>query len=130
MGLQEERAKKEALEKWLPARQKEVNEVCGGNIPLEVDWATFATDAKGISWLENNGPVIVARGFRRICKDDLGKEAIRNAVKKILFKNITDPKAKKMSLEGGVFECCFAFAQSPGGRYDEHEVAKFLEGRL
>ncbi len=130
MGLQEDREIKSAQEKWLPSRQKELKELCGGEIPYEIDWKSFDGDVKGLQWLENNGPAIVARGFRIVCKDDLGKEAVRKAVKKVVLKNVADPKDKKMAFEKGILTLHCAFAKSPGGRFAENEVGHCLEKGL
>lgn len=129
MGLEEDRAKQGA-EKWLPERQKELNELCGGNIPYEIDWASFAGDVKGISWLENNGPAIVARAFRIVCNDALGKAAVVKAIRKVVLRNVKESKDKNVDLAGGTLTCAFAFAQSPGGRLSEHDVANYLTKNL
>ncbi len=130
MGLQEKRAMKEAVEGWLPKRQKELNDLCAGEVPYEVDWDSFADDAKGISWLEANGPQQVASAFRVVCKDDLGKEAIRDGIKKVVLKNVGEIEGKALSFDDGVLALACAFAQSPRGRFGYKEIQTLLESKL
>ncbi len=130
MGMAEKRAMQDAQEKWLPTRTKEIADICGAEIPYEVDWDSFADDAQGISWLEANGPHQVACAFRPICKDDIGKEAIVEGIKKIVLQNTAEPGDKGLSLEGGVLKLVCAFAKSPGGRFAYKDMQKFLEEKL
>ena len=130
MGLQEKRAIQEAQEKWLPKRKQELQAFAGTEIAYEVAWDGFADDAKGINWLENNGPEIVAQAFRVLCGDQVGKDAVKAAVKKVLFKNTKEAKDKKLSFESGTLEVCCAYALSPGGRFTHHDIKKFLEEKL
>jgi hypothetical protein len=130
MGLEEKRAVKAAQEGWFPKRQKELNDLAGCEVPYEVDWESFADDMKGLNWFENNGPNQVGLAFRQVCKDQMGKDAVKEGVKKVLFKNIKDAKAKKLSFQNGVLELQCAFAQSPGGRFDPHEIKAALDKGL
>ena len=130
MGLNEKRAMKAAEEGWMPARQKELKDICGADIPYEVDWESFAGDIKGMEWIEYNGPQQISGAFRGICKDDLGKEAIRESLKKIVIRNVKDPSEKAMSLQDGVFTLSCAFAKSPGGRFKDMEIRKYLEENI
>lgn len=129
MGLPEKRAIEDAG-KWLPKREKEVQDISGAPIKYEVDWNTFENDLKGIQWLENNGPNEVSKAFRMVCKDQLGKDAVKGAVKKVVFKNAKDAKDKKLSLAKGVLEVQGAFALGTSGRVADMEIAKLLEKSL
>jgi hypothetical protein len=130
MGLAEKRAMKEAQDGWLPRRQAEIDGLCGGSIPYEVDWDSFADDAKGIQWLEANGPQQVASAVRSICQDELGKEAVRAAIKKVVLRNTADAAGKRLTFEDGVLCLTCAFAQSPTGRFSYVEIETLLESRL
>jgi len=129
MGLAEKRAMEKAKE-WLPGREAELKEICGGTLPYEVDWKTFETDAKAIEWLEFNGPQQVGAALRGICRDEVGKQAVREAVKKVVLRNAAEAEAKALAFEGGVLTLCCAFAKSPGGRFNDREIRTFLESRL
>ena len=129
MGLQERRAMEKAQE-WLPERQAELKEICGGEVPYEVDWDSFEGDAKGIEWLEFNGPQQVSAALRGVCTDDLGRQAVREGVKKVVLRNVAEVEQKKLSFQDGVLTLCCAFAQSPGGRFTDGEIAKLLLEKL
>jgi len=130
MGLQEKRAIKAAEEGWLPKRQQELDELAQGSIPFACDWDSFDGDVKGIEWLEHNGPVQVINAFRGLCKDDLGREAAKETIKKVAFKNVPSKEDKALALEGGVLTLTCAFAQSPRGRFSDAEILKLLESSL
>jgi hypothetical protein len=125
MGLEEKRAIKAAVEGWLPQRQAELKELCGGDVPYEIDWPSFEGDLKGHNWLEFNGPAQVGMAFRQIGSDDLGKESLRG-IKKVVVKNVKTEAEKKLSFEGSVLTLLCAFAKSPGGRFTDGEIRDCL----
>ena len=128
--LEEKREMKKA-EEWLPGKHEELAELSGGGkATFDIDWKTFEGDVKGMSWLEFNGPQQVVNAFRIIGADDLGKEALRDGVKKIVVKNAKAATDKALAYEDGVLTLTCAFAKSPGGRFTHDEIAKFLTGRL
>lgn len=128
--LDEKREMKKA-EEWLPARNQELSELSGGGtMKFEIDWSTFDGDLKGMNWLEFNGPQQVVNSFRIVGADDLGREALREAVKKIVVKNAKEEKARALAFKDGVLTLTCAFAKSPGGRFSHDEIAKFLTGKL
>lgn len=126
MGLEENRAIETAKTGWLPKRQKTLDDLAGGNVPYEIDWASFAGDVKGIQWCENNGPAMVEQAFRLVGKDDMGKKALREGVKKVVLRNVADAKAKKATFEKGTLELVFAFAQGTAGRVESNLIEKVL----
>jgi hypothetical protein len=129
--LDEKREMKKAADEWLPAKNKELSELSGGGkMAFEIDWATFAGDLQGMNWLEFNGPQQVVNAFRMIGGDELGKEALRGGVKKIVVKNAAEPKDKAMGLSGGVFTLTCAFAKSPDGRFTHDQIKEFLASKL
>lgn len=130
MGLAEKRERKTAEDGWIPKREAEVVETVGAAIPIKVDWESFEGDLKGLNWFEHNGPHQVNGALRLVCRDELGKKTVAESVKEILFKNVADPTEKKLGLEGGVLIVAGAYAQSPRGRYDIHQIKDFLEGAL
>ncbi len=129
MGLAEKRAMEQAKQ-WLPKREAELKEICGGPVPYEVDWASFETDAKGIEWLEHNGPQQVSAAFRGICHDDVGKQAVREGVKKVILRNAATPAEKALTFDTGVLTLKCAFSQSPGGRFTDREIRAAIEPKL
>lgn len=129
--LDEKREIKKAVDEWLPAQNKELAELSGGGtMTFEIDWPSFAGDLQGMNWLEFNGPQQVVNAFRAIGSDDLGREALREAVKKIVVKNVKDEGAKALGLEAGVLTLSCAFAKSPGGRFTHDAIRDFLMAKM
>ena len=130
-ALEEKREIKKAQESWLPEKNKELSELSGGGtMKFDVEWATFAGDLQAMNWLEFNGPQQVLNALRMIGTDDLGKEALRDAVKKVVVRNVADEKAKSMAIDGGVFTLACAFAKSPGGRFSHDQIRDFLMSKM
>jgi hypothetical protein len=131
MSLEEKREIKKATEGWLPEKNKELAELSGGGtMTFDVDWSTFDGDLKGMNWLEFNGPQQVVNAFRMIGTDNLGREALRESVRKIVMKNTKDEAQKSLAMDGGVLTLTCAFAQSPGGRFTHDEIKAFITSKL
>jgi hypothetical protein len=129
--LEEKREIKKAQDSWLPEKNRELGELSGGGrMAFEIDWPTFAGDLQAMNWLEFNGPQQVVNAFRMIGADDLGKEALRESVSRIVVRNAADESAKSMDLSGGVFTLTCAFAKSPGGRFRHDQIRDFLTSKL
>jgi hypothetical protein len=65
-----------------------------------------------------------------ICQDDMGKQAVREGLKKIKLKNVADKAAMKMTFEGGVLEMHCAYALGAGGLISDNEIRALLEKGL
>lgn len=130
MGLAEKRLAKEIQENKLPEVQKTINEAVGKPVQIEIDWATFtAYDSYPLSRLD-----IVFRelksAIKKVCKDEMGKEALQESLDSIHLTNIEDPKGVSMEfadkklqftvqLVGGMFNC-----------YQDTQISKFIEEKL
>src|SRR6267154_1335427 len=99
MGLNERRKMKELQETTFPERTAELAEICGTTIPYEVDWDSFADDLEGLNFLDNLSCHRLNMALRVICQDDMGKEAIRETVKKIKLKNVKTEGEKSIAME-------------------------------
>ena len=130
MGLEEKREIQKAETGWLPQRKAELKELCGGDVPYEIDWTSFDGDVKGLNWLEANGPAQVGVAFRIIGADDLGKQALREGVKKVVIKNVKEVGQKSCTFDGGVLTLACAYSQSPGGRFKGEEIRDVLMAKL
>jgi len=90
MGLAERRIIKTFQENQYESFLKEVKEVVGKDLEIDVAWDTIALD--GMSHLYEKAwpqvyfePTITA--LKSICADDIGKEAIAGELNKIVIKN-------------------------------------------
>lgn len=90
MGLAERRAVKEFQDTQFPTWVKKIQSAVGFDVPVEVDWNSLQIE--GESHLYNDSwPKVyfepLAEGLASITRDDLGKEAVKSALKKITVKH-------------------------------------------
>jgi hypothetical protein len=126
MGLEERRKIKELTEQVLPGRVAEIKEICGKAIPYEVDWASFDGDLQGLNFVDNISCHRLNMALRVICSDDLGKEAVRDTVRKVRLRNVASPDDKSLSFEGGSFEMACAYALGLDGAFSDDEIRNEL----
>jgi len=126
MGLEERRMIKELQEVTLPGRVKEIEEICGAPIPYDVDWASLADDKAGLNFLDNLSCHRLNMALRGICTDDMGKEAIRDGLKKVRLVNVKNNDEKKMTFEGGVLEMHVPYALGGSGLISDNEIQALL----
>ncbi|HZE98837.1 MAG TPA: hypothetical protein VE981_17645 [Planctomycetota bacterium] len=130
MGLNERRKVKELQESILPGRLKEIEEICGKGIPYEIDWPSISDDAEALNFLDNVSCHRLNMALRMICQDDLGKEAVRDGLKTIKLKNVTDKAAKKLAFEAGVLTMECAYAKGLDGAFSDGEIRELLTKKL
>jgi hypothetical protein len=130
MGLAERRKIKELQETTLPARVKEIEEICGAPIPYEVDWDSLADDAEGLNFLDNLSCHRLNMALRVICQDDLGKEAVRESLKAVRLKNVRSKADMKMTFEQGVLEMHCAYALHTDGMFSDADIRTLLMQKL
>ncbi len=130
MGLNERRKMKELQEVTLPECVKEIEEICGAPIPYEVDWESLADDLEGLNFLDNLSCHRVNMALRAICQDDLGKQAVREGLKKVRLKNVKTKPEMKMTFENGVLEMQCAYALRTDGMFSDGAIRELLIPKL
>ena len=126
MGLEERRMIKELQEVTLPGQVKEIEEICGAPIPYDVDWTSLADDKAGLNFLDNLSCHRLNMALRVICSDDMGKEAVRDGLKKVRLVNVKSHDARKISFEGGVLEMYVPYAEGANGLFSDNEIRELL----
>lgn len=90
MALVERRAAAEFQERQYPALLKKIHAAAGYPVPVEVRWDTLAVekeaDKYATHWPDMYFEPLVA-GLGRINKDDMGRAAIKEGIKKIVIQN-------------------------------------------
>jgi hypothetical protein len=130
MGLNERRKIKELQEVTLPDRVKEIEEICGAPIPYEVDWDSLADDLEGLNFLDNLSCHRLNMALRVICQDDLGKQAVREGLKKVKLKNVKTKPEMKINFENGVLEMHCAYALRTDGMFSDGAIRELLIPKL
>ena len=130
MGLNERRKMKELQEVVFPGRVKEIEEICGAAIPYEVDWDSLADDAEALNFIDNISCHRLNMALRTICIDDLGKQAVREGLKKIKLKNVKDKASMKLAFDAGVLDMHCAYAMRTDGMFSDGEIRELLVKKL
>ncbi|MBI3706470.1 MAG: hypothetical protein HY246_02095 [Proteobacteria bacterium] len=130
MSLDERRKIKSLLEVTIPARVKEIEEICGAPVPYEIDWDSLSDDMEGLNFLDNISCHRLNMALRVICQDDLGKEAVRQGLKKIRLKNVKNKADMKMTFEAGILEMHCAYAQRTDGMFSDNDIRALLTKSL
>ena len=130
MGLAERRKMKELQDNVLPGRVKEIAEICGAEIPYEVDWDSFNDDLQGLNFMDNLSCHRLNMALRVICMDDMGKEAVRDSLKVVRLRNVKDKSAMKLAFHAGVLEMHCAYALGTTGMFSDTAIRQLLEKNL
>ncbi len=130
MGLAERRKIKELQEVTLPGRVKEIEEICGAAIPYEVDWDSLAEDAEALNFVDNISCHRLNMALRVICMDEMGKEAVREGLKRVRLKNVKTKGEMSMTFEGGVLEMHCAYALRTDGMFSDNQIRELLVQKL
>ena len=130
MGLNERRMIKELQDVTFPERVKEIEEICGKAIPYDVDWESLSDDAPGLNFIDNLSCHRLNMALRVICRDEMGKEAIRDSLNLIKLANVKEVSDMKMTFDGGVLEMHCAYAQGTTGMHRDDDIRALLESKL
>jgi hypothetical protein len=126
MGLAERRKIQELKDSTLPARSREIAEICGAEIPYEVDWASIEHDALALNFLDNLSCHRLNMALRTICIDDMGREAVRESLKQVRLKNVAEPAQRQVTFKDGVLEMHCAYAQGASGMISDSAIRDAL----
>ncbi|MEZ5355882.1 MAG: hypothetical protein R2762_24890 [Bryobacteraceae bacterium] len=130
MGLAERRAMQELKEVTLPARQKEIEEICGKEIPYEVDWESLDGNAEALRFLDNVSCHRLNMALRVICADAMGREAVAESLQKVRLVNVGTPQEMGIAFENGTLEMRCAYAMGALGMHSDGAIRQVLEKGL
>jgi hypothetical protein len=130
MGLIEKRLIKLGREEWVPAAQKELQEVTGCQPVYDVDWDSFSSDETALNNVQNQGMRRITSAFRVICSDELGKEAVAEQVKRVVLRNVDDPSKKGITVADGAVTVQCAWGKGDAGYFTDREIQLIIERML
>ncbi|MDP1914820.1 MAG: hypothetical protein Q8L14_01155 [Myxococcales bacterium] len=131
MGLAEKRwvqERKKTDEEAFVAQLKTVTQV---EVPVEIDWDAFSAnmgDAQYISHDSYGLPNLV-KAFKEITFDELGKEAVKGSLKKIVITPAPSDQAR-FAFESGVVQWHAYFGSSSSGYVYADQMKKTIEAAL
>jgi hypothetical protein len=114
------------LDVTLPQRIREIARICGATIPYEVDWASFAGDIEGLTFLDYGSCHRLAMALRVICQDELVREAVREGLKLIKLKNVRSRDEMAMTCAAGILEMHCAYALQTDGLFSDSDIRDLL----
>jgi len=110
-GLAAKREMKAVQDDLVPRIAKQVSDIIGKTITIDVDWNSFSsTDRSTVClWMlsTNDGQftlAVIVKALAHICKDPLGKEGAAAKLSKIVLKNRDKMRELVVTLNGGVLE--------------------------
>jgi len=65
-----------------------------------------------------------------ICQDDMGKEAVRESIRKVKLKNVAKAEEKSLAFVDGTLEMHCAYALRTEGMRSDGEIREFLLAHL
>lgn len=130
MGLAERRMVQELKDATLPAREREIAEICGKTISYEVDWASLENDAEALRFVDNVSCHRLNMALRVICCDKLGRDAVAESLLKVRLVNVKGPADMKVEFQSGTLEMRCAYALGAQGMHSDHVIRQVLEAGL
>ncbi len=132
MGLRERRQVQNYQTTIIPEVRAELQQLAGGaEIAVEIDWSTFENNAEALDQLQHQALGRVVDAVRRICIDDLGKDAIRQGLKVVAVTNVPTVAEKGISFADGRLEVRGAYGTGDSaGMPQDSEIQRLLEDAL
>lgn len=131
MGLQEKKAAKAIKDQYFDDYQKDLNEIVGKELPIEINWDSF--DLNSIKFIPSVCLQRTVDAFKAVCADDLGKEAVQEGISKIVVNNIEESTAaenKSVGLDSGVLIINACYGGHYSGFFTDTDIKGYLERSL
>lgn len=130
MGLAEKRLAESIKTDKLPAFESTLNSIAGYPIKVDIDWNTFtAYDQYPLSRLE----IVfddLSSFVKKICQDDMGKEALKEKMTTISLINTDQRDAVKMELANQKLVLTMQLAGASFTSQTDSQIATYVEGLL
>lgn len=130
MGLKEKRRIHELQTDVVPSLKQQLQELCATDIEWDIDWDSIATSMEALDNIEHQGLRRIYSAFVSVCRDDLGKTAVRDCVKRIAVRNYEQVSDKKIQFNDGILVVNGAWAAGWEGYPQEQEITDVLEAGL
>jgi len=131
MGLAEKRWAAEKKKTDQAAFASQVKATLGFDVPIEIDWDGFSENLDDVQYIthESYGLPNLLKALSTITVDDLGKEAIKGALEKIVITR-AKPDDAVFTFEAGVITWKAYFGSSSTGYIYADAMQKKLEQSL
>ncbi len=130
MGLAEKRLAESIKVEKLPAFEAKLKERAGYDIKVDIDWNTFtAYDEYPLSRLEYVFDDVESF-VKKICIDDMGKEALQDKMSTIHLTNSENNDDVKVELKEDTLFLTVQLAQSSFSYQTDSQIASYVESLL
>ena len=130
MGLADRQAMAVFKDKKLAAQLAKLKTVVGADIAIEIDESTELPKG-AVGMLPNAMFDRLCDDLKKVCTDDLGRQAVRDAIKKVVVKYTTLPKSPSITLDAGALIVVGKWEGSPGADYPGYDdYKKYLLAKL
>lgn len=131
MGLAEKRIAEGIKTTKLPKFESDLQGFAGFPMEVTFDWASLtAFDSYPLSRLENYVLRDVSEAIEKICKDDLGKEALKESIAKIHIVNTDQAEAFGIELKDSVLTLTERLAGGTFSYHDTNMIVDYIESVL
>ncbi|MCR6640235.1 MAG: hypothetical protein NVV82_14905 [Sporocytophaga sp.] len=130
MGLAEKRLAEEIKTNKLPEFETKLQDKAGYPIKVDIDWASFtAYNEYPLSRLDIVFSDIESF-VKKICTDDMGKEALKEKMSTIYLSNTDQRDAVNMELKDNKLSLHFQLAGDTFSSYTDSQIASYVEKLL
>ena len=138
MGLEERRRIANIRENHVPRFNAELKAVTGFDLPLEINMASFPENKTVLDcydyYFESYGPGLIPKVFKDICKDSIGRDAVKATLKKVVFENTAkspeDKGHKEVKLDQGTLYVRESFYGYSDILFGEDDLRQAIEALL
>jgi hypothetical protein len=131
MGLAEKRWAADKKKTDEQAFSSKIKSTVGFEVPIQIDWEGFSQDLSDVQYIDHEtyGLQNLTKALGTITTDDLGREAIKGALKKIVI-SPGKPDDTGFTFENGVITWKAYFGSSSSGYIYADAMQKKLEQAL
>lgn len=130
MGLAEKRLAQEIKANKLPEFEKKLQDMAGYPINVTLDWDTFtAYDSYPLSRLD----IVfsdVSSFMKKICSDELGKEALQEKMKTIHLINTDSRDKVSMEFKDDTLVMTMQLVGDSFNAYRDYQITEYVEAQL
>ena len=127
MSLREKRLLHSVQTEILPEIQRDLDTLAGAEIELKIDWDSFSTDPVAAGNLQHQALGRIVDALRRVCRDEVGRKAVREEIQRISIVNASGLDEKNVTLDEGTLHVSARWGSEENGAYF---TAEELESRL
>ena len=131
MGLAEKRWVQERKKTDEEAFVSQLKAVAQTDVSVEIDWDAFSANMADAQYISHDsyGLPNLIKALKDVTVDDLGKEAVKGGLKKVVIKPAAAEQARFV-FEGGVIQWHAYFGGSSSGYIYADQMKKTIEAAL